>query len=79
MEQLVKYEFEVYRWDNITMSVLIVLLIWENASRKYWNWELSNGLEKNYVHGRERQKEGEVHRDRRINVKEKANVVNVNI
>lgn len=44
----------VYRWDNITMSVLIVLLIWENASRKYWNWELSNGLEKKIMYMGER-------------------------
>ena len=46
MEQLVKYEFRSNRWDNITMSVLIVLLLWENASREYWNWEWPNGLEK---------------------------------
>lgn len=75
MEQLVKYEL-VYRWDNITMSVLIVLLIWENASKKAWNWELSNGLEKNYVHGRERgRKEGRNCTETEELMKEKANVV----
>lgn len=76
MEQLVKYEFRSNRWDNITMSVLIVLLLWENASRKYWNWELSNGLEKKLcTWEREVERGREVHRDRRINVNDKANMV----
>lgn len=76
MEQLVKYEFRSNRWDNITMSVLIVLLLWENASREYWNWELSNGLEKKLcTWEREAERGREVHRDRRINVNDKANMV----